>query len=42
MIVRDYDGDDDKYSVVEPVVVPFSTDQFNDLTWEGLTLTRQQ
>ena len=42
LIVRDYDGDDDKYSVVEPVVVPFSTDQFNDLTWEGLTLTRQQ
>ena len=40
-VVRDYDGDDDKYSISEPVVVTFANDQFTSLTWEGATLRKQ-
>ena len=41
LVVRDYDGDDDKYSISEPVVVTFANDQFTSLTWEGATLRKQ-
>lgn len=41
MIVRDYAGPDDKYSVNEPVVVTFPSDQFNSLSWGETTLTKQ-
>ncbi len=41
LVVRDYDGDDDKYSISEPVVVTFANDQFTSLTWESATLRKQ-
>lgn len=41
MIVRDYDGPDDKYTIKEPVVVTFPNDQFNSLSWGDATLTKQ-
>ena len=41
LVVRDYDGDDDKYSIVEPVVVTFANDQFRSLTWDGATLNKK-
>ena len=41
LVVRDYDGDDDKYSISEPVVVTFANDQFTSLTWEGASLRKQ-
>lgn len=41
LVVRDYDGDDDKYSISEPVVVTFANDQFTSLTWESATLQKQ-
>ena len=40
LVVRDYDGDNDKYSVTQPVVVTFASDQFTSLTWDGVTLNR--
>ena len=41
LVVRDYDGDDDKYSVSDPVVVAFANDLFTSLTWEGATLRKK-
>ena len=41
LVVREYDGDDDKFSIVEPVVVSFSSDQFTSFTWDGVELTKQ-
>ena len=41
MTVRDYDGSDDKYSITEPVIVTFLTDQFVSLTWADATLARK-
>ena len=41
LVVREYDGDDDKYSVAEPVVISFSSDQFTSFDWDGATLTKQ-
>jgi hypothetical protein len=41
LVVRDYDGDDDKYSVSDPVVVAFANDLFTSLTWEGSTLRKK-
>ena len=41
LVVRDYDGDDDKYSISDPVVVTFANDLFTSLTWEGATLRKQ-
>ena len=41
MIVRDYDGPDDKYTVTQPVVVTFSSGQFDSLAWNGTTLTKK-
>lgn len=41
MFVRDYDGPDDKYSIAEPVVVTFATEQFVSLTWDSDTLAKK-
>ena len=41
LVVREYDGDDDKFSIVAPVVVSFSSDQFTSFTWDGVELTKQ-
>ena len=41
MVVRDYDGPDDKYSIAEPVVVTFPTDQHLSLTWGDATLPKK-
>ena len=41
LVVRDYDGDDDTYSLSEPVVVTFANDQYTSLTWDGATLRKQ-
>ncbi len=38
LTVRDYDGDDDKFSITEPVVVTFVNELFNALTWGEATL----
>ncbi len=38
LTVRDYDGDDDKFSITEPVVVTFADELFNSLTWGEATL----
>ena len=39
--VRDYDGPDDKYSISQPVIVTFPSDQFMSLTWDDQVLTQQ-
>ena len=41
MIVREYDGPDDKYSVGEPVVVTSPDDQFTSLAWSEMTLMKK-
>ena len=41
MVVRDYDGPDDRYSVSEPVVVTFANEQFTGLTWGEATLAKK-
>ena len=41
LVVRDYNGDDDRYSHTEPVVVTFANDQFRSLTWDGATLNKR-
>ena len=41
VVVRDYDGPDDRYSVAEPVVVMFASDQFTSLTWGEATLRKK-
>ena len=41
LTVRDYDGDDDKFSVTEPVVVMFSNALYNSLTWGDTTLRKK-
>ena len=41
MVVRDYDGPDDRYSVNEPVVGTFSNDRFTDMMWGELELAKQ-
>ena len=41
MVVRDYDGPDDRYSVSDPVVLPFANDQFTSLTWGEATLNEK-
>ena len=41
MIVRDYDGPDDAYSVNEPVVVTSPDNQFTRLTWIETTLIKK-
>ena len=41
LIVRDYDGPDDKFSVKTPVVVEFADQQFLSLTHDGMQLTKK-
>ncbi len=41
MIVRDYDGPDDSYSVSESVVVTSPDDQFTGLTWGETALMKK-
>lgn len=41
MVVREYDGSGDQYSVNEPVVVTFTSDQFTSLIWGDATLVKQ-
>lgn len=41
LTVRDYDGDDDKFSITEPVVVTFDNELFNALTWDDATLRKK-
>ena len=41
MVIRDYDGPDDTYSVNEPVVVMFADDQFTSLTWSDTSLVKK-
>lgn len=41
LTVRDYDGDDDKYSIAEPIVVNFTDSAFTSLTWDGVTLNKK-
>ena len=41
LIVRDYDGPDDKYTISEPVVVTALTNQFLSFAWGETTLNKQ-
>lgn len=41
MVVRDYDGPDDKYSLTEPVTVTFSSSEFASLTWGADMLAKK-
>lgn len=41
LIVRDYDGPDDTYSISEPVLVTSPDDQFSSLTWSETTLVKK-
>ena len=41
LVVRDYDGPDDKYTLSDPVVVIFPTDQFLSATWGETRLNKK-
>ena len=41
LIVRDYDGPDDKFTLQTPVVVEFANDQFTSLTHAGVELPKR-
>ena len=41
MVIRDYDGPDDSYTLSEPVVVTSPDDQFTSLTWSGTALMKK-
>ena len=41
LTVRDYDGSDDKYSISQPIIVTFPSDQFMSLTWDDQVLAQQ-
>ena len=41
LTVRDYDGDDDRYSLDQPIVVTFANNLFRALTWDGVELTQK-
>ena len=41
MVVRDYDGPDDTYSISEPIVVTSPDDQFTALTWSETALMKK-
>ena len=41
LIVRDYDGPDDKFSVNTPVVLVFANDQFSSLTHDGVQVPKK-
>lgn len=39
MVVRQYDGPDDRHSISQPVVVTAPSDLFTSFTWNGTTLS---
>lgn len=41
LVVRDYDGPDDKFAVTTPVVVTFGDALFTSMTHNGVTLAKQ-
>ena len=41
LVVRDYDGPDDKYTIVAPITVTFSSDQFTSFDWDDTTLMKK-
>ena len=41
LTVRDYDGDDDKYSISQPIVLTFDNNLFRGLTWDGVALAQK-
>ena len=41
LIVRDYDGPDDKFNLQTPVVVEFANDQFTAMTHEGVQIPKK-
>ena len=41
LTVRDYDGDDDKYSLDTPIVITFANNLYRSLTWDGVELTQR-
>ncbi len=41
LIVRDYDGPDDKFAITTPVVVEFSDQLFTSLTLDGVVFQKQ-
>ena len=40
LVVRKYDGPDDKYTITTPVTVQFANDQFTSLAWGDVTLPK--
>ena len=42
LIVRDYDGPDDKFTITTPVVVEFGDALFTSLTYDGVRLAKKQ
>ena len=42
MVVRDYDGPDDKFTIQTPVVVEFADHLFSSLTHDGVRLAKKQ
>ena len=41
LVVRDYDGPDDKFSVATPVIVQFGDSMFTSLTHDGMELPKK-
>ena len=41
MVVRNYDGPDDKFSITEPIKLDFASDQFTSGTMGDVMLTKQ-
>ena len=41
LIVRDYDGPDDRFTIKTPVVVEFSDTLFSSLTHDGVQLSKK-
>lgn len=41
LTVRDYDGDDDKYSLDTPIVITFANNLYRALTWDGVELSQR-
>ena len=41
LVVRDYDGPDDKYTILEEFIVTFANDQFRSFDWGDVTLAKK-
>ena len=41
LTVRDYDGDDDRYSLSSPISITFDNNLFRGLTWDGVVLSQK-